>query len=122
MNKFKTEVSLIENDYDIFQLELKIADVNPLVYVSKLILGILFIIISLIWTIHIIIVILIKPEGQPYAYFLNTLFTDLVNKNVAFFATLIYGMFAFYLLWCTMKGNFKFGLRIPFLFTFHPMK
>jgi LMBR1 domain-containing protein 1 len=38
------------------------------------------------------------------------------------FGTIAYGIFAFYLLWCVFKGNFKFGLRIPFLFTIHPMK
>lgn len=38
------------------------------------------------------------------------------------FGTIAYGIVSFYLLWCVVKGNFKFGLRIPLLMTIHPMK
>ena len=34
----------------------------------------------------------------------------------------MYALFSLYLLFCVIKGNFKFGLRIPFLFAIHPMK
>jgi len=32
------------------------------------------------------------------------------------------GFFSIYLLWCCTKGALKFGLRIPFIFSVHPMK
>lgn len=35
---------------------------------------------------------------------------------------LFYALFAFYLLMCIMKGNFKFGLRVFVIFPIHPMK
>jgi LMBR1 domain-containing protein 1 len=37
-------------------------------------------------------------------------------------AALLYAIFAFYLLACILKGNFKFGLRIFIFFPIHPMK
>lgn len=95
---------------------------NPLVYVGKLILGILLAIVSFLWIIHILVGMLIEPNGVPTAYFLNNLFNFFVENNVAFLATLFYGTFSLHMLWSTMKGNFKFGIRIPLIFSFHPMK
>jgi LMBR1 domain-containing protein 1 len=45
-----------------------------------------------------------------------------INKNITFVATGFYGLFTIYLLWCVQKGNISFGLRIPFITSFHPMK
>lgn len=33
----------------------------------------------------------------------------------------VFGIFNFYMLWALIKGNFKIGVRIPFLLTIHPM-
>jgi hypothetical protein len=44
------------------------------------------------------------------------------DAGVGFLSTIIFGFFSLYLLWAAMKGNFKLGMRIPFLFSFHPMK
>ena len=32
------------------------------------------------------------------------------------------GIFAYYLLWATLKGNVRFGLQIPFIMKIHPME
>lgn len=45
-----------------------------------------------------------------------------MDSAFGLFGTLAYAIFAFYLLLCVIKGNFKFGLRIPFIFEIHPMK
>jgi LMBR1 domain-containing protein 1 len=45
-----------------------------------------------------------------------------LDNAFGLFGTIAYGVFAFYLLLCVIKGNFKFGLRVPFLFEIHPMK
>lgn len=45
-----------------------------------------------------------------------------MDNAFGLFGTIAYGLFSFYLLWCVIKGNFKFGLRIPFIFSIHPMK
>lgn len=46
----------------------------------------------------------------------------LQESPVAFLAPFIYGYLSLYLLACILKGNLKFGIRIPFLFKFHPMR
>lgn len=61
-------------------------------------------------------------NGFPTYTFLNRMLIGLENANAGFIATVIYGFLSLYLLWCTTKGNIKFGFRIPFLFTLHPMK
>lgn len=66
--------------------------------------------------------ILIKPNGFPVTSFLNAIFTYLEGTIVSFIGAILLSMFSIYLLACTYKGNIKFGLRIPFLFTIHPMK
>jgi len=39
-----------------------------------------------------------------------------------FFGVFFYFIFTMYLELCVIKGNFKFGIRIPWLFQLHPMK
>lgn len=74
----------------------------------------------------------------PLNPFLNTFFIGKQKKNSSFlshtliflalqntwglFGALAYGIFAFYMLWCVMKGTFKFGVQIPFIIKIHPMK
>lgn len=71
---------------------------------------------TLAWLVHIIIFNLF--DVYP---FLNNLFLAL-DGVVAFFGTVFFGIFGFYLLWCTIEGVVKFGLRIPFIFAIHPIK
>jgi hypothetical protein len=51
-NKFKNAVYTLEKMHEIFKLELKLQDVNPLVYWAKLFLGLFFVVVSIIWWIH----------------------------------------------------------------------
>jgi LMBR1 domain-containing protein 1 len=51
-NEFRVGVLTIERDYEIFKLELNIVNTNPVVWVLKLICGILFFIISFVWWLH----------------------------------------------------------------------
>ena len=135
----------IERDYEIFKLELNIVNTNPLVWILKLICGILFFIISLVWWLHMYklkqfyffstiyfnlifwinrILFVLAPgwDDFPSSPFLNKVLTDLEESGVNFLGTAIFAFLSLYLLWCVQKGNIKFGLRIPFIFTVHPMK
>ncbi len=61
-------------------------------------------------------------DGFPAASFLNSILNGLQDKSSAgFVATAIFAFLAIYLIWAVTKGNLKFGIRIPFLFTLHPM-
>ncbi len=59
-------------------------------------------------------------NNKPVSAFLNNIFTWLEERNTGFIAIICYGFFAYYMLWCCIKGNIKFGIRF-FCFTFYPM-
>jgi hypothetical protein len=42
--------------------------------------------------------------------------------NAGFLSAAVFTGILIYLLFCTIKGNFKMGVRIPGVFTLHPMK
>ncbi len=67
--------------------------------------------------------IAIKRSGIFPGYpFLNKLLTGLEEANAGFIATFVFAGLCLYLLFCAIKGNFKFGIRVPFCFSIHPMK
>jgi LMBR1 domain-containing protein 1 len=66
--------------------------------------------------------IAIKPNGVPASSFLNKILLGLEAGNAGFIATAIFAFLSLYLLWCVQKGNIKFGVRIPFIFSLHIMK
>ncbi|CAD8181779.1 unnamed protein product [Paramecium octaurelia] len=120
--KFQAATESLENEHEIFRMELEYQKVNPVVWVFKLILGIIFIILSLLWILQILLYMLIKINGFPAYSFLNKMFIYLEGTVMSFIGTILLALFTLYLLGCTYKGNLKFGLRIPFLFTIYPMK
>jgi len=94
---------------------------SPLLYFSKLILGFLCSIVSILWIIHILVYMIIVVDGVPLHPFFNNLLTFLSDNSVAFLSTFIFALLSVYLLWATMKGNFKFGMRFTWI-TFYPMQ
>lgn len=128
--KFEAAVLALDNQYEIFKLELDYMNTNPIVWIFKLIAGIFFVILSIMWWFQMYIIcvycsllyMIIKVNGFPSTGFLNTIFTYLETTIMGWFGTILLAGFSIYLLACTQKGNLKFGLRIPFIFTIHPMK
>jgi len=84
----------------------------------QFVLGLISIVLTFLWLIHIIIYIVIRPPADG---FLNNFFIAL-DEVWGLFGTLFFGIFAFYLLWAVIKGNFKMGVRVPLIFDLHPMK
>jgi len=121
-NKFRAAVFILEEDFTRLEKAYNRGVGPRLLQVvwdyTQLVLGIIGIVISICWLIHIILYVIPQPPIYP---FLNNFFIVLTNA-FGLFGTLAYGIFTFYLLWCVIKGNFKFGLRIPFIFSIHPMK
>ena len=87
---------------------------------GKLVIGILSMMLSIAWTIHIALYLLPEAIGKESIHpFLNTFFTAL--SNVPLLGPSFYGLFAFYLLLCCIKGNVKMGMRL-LIFSIHPIK
>jgi len=121
-NRFRATVFILEEDFKRLEKSYN-KGIGPRLlaivweYV-QLILGLLGIVISVIWFLHIILYMAFRPPITP---FLNSFFITL-DSAWGLFGTIAYGLFSFYLVWCVFKGNFKFGLRVPMVFTIHPMK
>jgi len=77
-------------------------------YHVKLVCGLLGVVVSLCWVLHIILYMLVDPPATP---FLNDLFVDL-DSVFSLFGTAAFAGFCFYLLSCVIKGNMKLGLNL----------
>lgn len=120
MNKFRVLVDALEVDLEQFQLcdpQNYREHYNPFVPWFKLIIGIIFGIMSILWILQIFLSMLFTPSIHP---FLNTYFTWF-DGWFPFFGTLSIAVFGLYLLLAAAKGNFKFGTRF-FLIKVHPME
>ena len=115
---FKQAVFLLEQDVEDFQaMTVNYENYNPLVPIISLILGICAAIMSLFWFLHIFVFIVPDP---PLAPFLNNYF-KWFDEWFPLFGVLSVALFVVYLLFCAVKGCFKFGVRFMF-FQIHPMK
>lgn len=118
--KLVMAVHELEEEYEIFKMELDIGNSNPLTYILKLVLGVILLLITITWWLHILLYVIIQYDGIPASPFLNRMFIDLELYNVNFLGVFFFSVFALYLVWCVTKGNMK--LALPGVFSFHPMK
>ncbi|GAQ82999.1 LMBR1 domain-containing protein 1 [Klebsormidium nitens] len=86
-------------------------------YFGNLFFGLIGIVASIAWIIHIIIYVLIKP---PLSQFLNQAFVKL-DEAWGLLGTVAFAAFCFYLFLCLMAGEMKAGFNL-LIFTIHPMK
>lgn len=89
-------------------------------YFSKLILGLVCIILSLIVIIHIFCYNLLRINGRPVQPFLNAFLESLENSSVSVLATVLFAFIGYYLMLATIKGNVRIGMRL-LCFTFYPL-
>lgn len=65
----------------------------------------------------------IRSNGQPIFLFLDPILLNLQKSSgLGFLGVGIYSILVLYLQGAAVKGNIVFGLRIPFVISFHPMK
>ncbi|CAM8969287.1 unnamed protein product [Rhodiola kirilowii] len=86
-------------------------------YLAKLVLGVIGLIVSVAWIVHIVIYLLIDPPLSP---FLNEVFIKL-DDVWGLLGTAAFAFFCFYLLLAVIAGAMMVGLRLVFV-TIHPMK
>ena len=122
MRKLRASVCVLDNEYQMVEIQQELNDEWVLKYWLGLFAGIICLILSLAWFLHILLYFIIMPNGQPVTPFLNNLLIYLTQYNVSFLATAFFAMFCLYLLLASIKGNLKFGLRILLCWAVHPMK
>jgi len=118
--KFRNEVYLLEESHEALEKAYN-KGIGPQLLTLiwgwiEFILGLVGIVLSILWLTQIIVYIVLGAGS-----FLNGFFITL-DSAFGLFGTIAFGIFAFYLLWCVIKGNFKMGIRIPLIFDLHPMK
>jgi len=121
-NKWKKEVMFLEDDYDRNQISKHEKGESIAVSIVKLIMGILFAIMSLMWILHTILYVLVRQYAPFMPTFLNALFEAFEGPGLYPVGVALFGTFSLYLLLCVIKGCLKFGMRIFICFAIHPMK
>eukprot|EP00386_Alphamonas_edax_P010288 GDKI01033357.1.p1 GENE.GDKI01033357.1~~GDKI01033357.1.p1 ORF type:complete len:543 (+),score=87.29 GDKI01033357.1:76-1704(+) len=125
-NKFRQAVFLLEREWAHMNVALKEKGENPVTAVGKLVCGICGLILSILWFIHILVYLVIRPQVDmgklPGSRFLNDILAATDDTGIMILSLVIYMVFVVYLLSCVMKGCFKFGMRVFFLFPIHPMR
>ena len=116
-----SEMYKLDQEFEIFEAENALS-ANPIWPVLKLVAGMLFSIISFMLLLHLLLFVLIVVKGKPASEFLNKAFVWLEFSVARFISTILFAALSIYLLFCVIKGNIKFGLRLFFLIKIHPMK
>lgn len=112
---FKRQVNELERYYEKLEISYRQKGGQLLLAILQLILGCLGIVLSVAWILHIILY-----NAAKVTPFLNNMFISM-DSAFQLFGVLAYGMFAFYLLWCVVKGCTKVGVNL-LLFTVYPME
>lgn len=108
MREFKAAVYTLEQDVQDFSAASAANEkYNPLLPWLSLFMGIICSLLSIFWIIHIGVYVLPNPPVIP---FLNTYF-QWFDSWFPLFGSLSVAIFTVYLLFCAIKGCFKFGLR-----------
>lgn len=112
MNKFMKYYYYLKKDIEILEISHALKGGNPFIPWLNLIGGILAILLSISWLLHIILFMLPNPPIDP---FLNTFFITLEEafgkNNFGLLGVIAFAVYSYYLLACAVKGNFKLGLR-----------
>ena len=110
------QVYMLDRDFVHNEVAYKKKGGPALFYWIKLGVGILSGLLTLLWLIQTII----WTNLRLYP-FLNYMFVAMDGVWM-FFGTIFFSIFAFFLLFAVVKGNVKWGIRVPFIVTLHPMK
>jgi LMBR1 domain-containing protein 1 len=113
--KFQEQVDALEDTYKKVEISYKVRGGNPVTPWLSLFLGILCIIISICWVIHVIV------------FYCTGLHPFLKNWSVAmdhafpYAAVIFFGLFVYYNYWCVLDGTTRIGVNLLF-FRVHPME
>jgi len=111
LNKFEIQCMIAEKEFLALERVTKMSKLEPCLYWLKLLFGLIFIILSVVWIIHTFLWVLMVPGKDPIYPFLNNMLEGIREGHVDFLSTSVFALIAAYLLWAAIKGNIKFGFR-----------
>ncbi len=105
--------------------------VEPLLYALRLILGVVFSGITLLYIIHMyntipnphrsVLYLILRTDNIPTSTVINAMLNWLDSGSSRLLAIVVFAFFALYIMWAAMKGNLKVGIRLLF-FKFYTLK
>ena len=125
LSQFRAGYKLVDDEYKIVNAE-KEARKNGncviLLYYLLIPAGILASILTLLWLIQFCCSYFSRKNGRPGYPFLARMYIFFNDHDLAFLSFLIFSIMSLYLLFCVIKGNFKFGIRLLCCWQVFPMK
>lgn len=112
---FEQQVRSLEDTYQMIEVSYHLRGGNPIWPWINLFTGIIGIIISVVWIIHICIYYI--ADFYP---FLNAFF-DILDRGFPYAAVIFYGIFIYYIFWCCLDGTCTVGINLLFM-RIHPME
>jgi len=112
---FKSEVHLLERDLEHIEMAYDEKDTLMFKVMGYFALGLVTMLLSFFWIMHIFFHNIIGLNG-----FLNVMLIKF-DQSFTLLGCVTYAIFAYYLLWCAVKGCVMLGMRILF-FQVHPLK
>ena len=122
LRKLKAGVEILDKQYRMILIQNDLNDKWVCQYWFLLLIGIITMIVTLAWVAQILCTFVILKNGQAIYPLISNLLLYFQNHSVSFLSYLFFGLFCLYLLWATVKGNTKFGLRVLICWALHPMK
>ena len=125
LSQFRAGYKLVDDEYKIVNAEKearKQGNCVIVLYYLLIPLGILATIFTLLWIIQFILSYFYRKNGRPGVSFLARMYIYLNDHDVAFLSFIIFSLMSLYLLFCVIKGNFKFGIRLLCCWQVFPMK
>jgi LMBR1 domain-containing protein 1 len=112
---FQEQVEALEDTYRKVEISYKVRGGNPVTPWLAMIMGVLCIIVSILWVIHVIVFYI--ADVHP---FLNAFFVAMDNV-FPYAAVIFFALFVYYMYWCVIDGTTRIGLNL-FFFRVHPME
>ena len=125
LNELKAGVLLVDKEFNFLDFANQINQKGSCAlcfYYLLIPLGVICLIITGLWILQFFFSFIYTENGRPKIQFISYFLLYLEDHNVAFLSFFFFALFCLYLLFCTMKGNIKFGLRIFVFSAVHPMK
>ncbi|CAD7951837.1 unnamed protein product [Amoebophrya sp. A25] len=122
-NKFKQSCHLLDKEFSHTEVCMKKRGEHPLTSAIKIGSGVLFALLSFFWILHVFFYMLVTDEyDTPISPFLNDFLAAFEAGGFFVIAAILFAILNMHLLFATVKGCLKVGMRAFCLFSIHPMK
>lgn len=120
-NIFKEAVNGLDKDWSKIEEVKKKGVWSPFLLIFNVIAGIFCIFLGATWIVHIFVYLVFPWPLLPWINWILSLIDNAAGGVISPISSVIYGIFAFHLVFASIGGQVKMGERLTF-FTIHPMK